>query len=94
MSKNWNRHVPKLIEKHGMNCHYCGRLMIWDSGMNKTTLTVDHMHALSKGGTSKIDNLILACRECNLKKKAKHYQEFAMKRSVDAMLLFLMGGES
>lgn len=40
-------------------CLYCG---CW---LDEGTATIDHLHPLSKGGTSHIKNLVLACKKCN-----------------------------
>jgi 5-methylcytosine-specific restriction endonuclease McrA len=45
-----------LLNKWGRKCAYCGK---------KGRLEVDHIHPKSKGGSDRIDNLTLACRECN-----------------------------
>lgn len=37
---------------------------------------VDHMTPVSKGGSNDLDNLVLACWECNCKKAAKPYDVF------------------
>lgn len=94
MSKNWSRHIPALIERDGQTCHYCCRSIetnVSDTASNR--LTVDHMEPRAKGGKSNIDNLILACRKCNVSKKATHYQLIAFKKVTDSMLYFLMDGD-
>ena len=44
---------------HGL-CRYCGR--------PARPLHLDHVVPLAKGGTTVIENLVLACRSCNLRK--------------------------
>ena len=44
-------------------CQYCGK------NFSRTELTIDHVVPRSRGGTDSWDNLVLACSECNLKKR-------------------------
>jgi 5-methylcytosine-specific restriction endonuclease McrA len=47
------------------HCAYCNTELTSDN------THIDHIHPLSKGGSHSIDNVVLACKECNIKKKAK-----------------------
>lgn len=49
-----------LLEKWGRKCAYCG--------VKNTPLEVEHIHPKSKGGSSRVSNLTIACRNCNLAK--------------------------
>ena len=49
-----------LLEKWGRRCAYCGRTGV--------PLEVEHIVPRSRGGTDRVSNLTLACRECNLRK--------------------------
>ena len=49
-----------LLEKWGRKCAYCG--------VENTPLEVEHIHPKSKGGSSRVSNLTIACRNCNLAK--------------------------
>lgn len=44
-------------------CHYCGRKF------PPSTLTMDHVVPLARGGRSVKENLVPCCKECNNKKK-------------------------
>ncbi len=44
-------------------CYYCGRKV------SPSELTMDHVIPLSRGGQSVRENLVPACKECNIKKK-------------------------
>jgi 5-methylcytosine-specific restriction endonuclease McrA len=57
-----------LLEKFGRKCCYCGK--------ENTPLEVEHIIPKSRGGTDRIDNLCLACRECNQKKDNMTAEEF------------------
>ena len=58
-SKDLRRKRLRLIEKHGMQCFWCG------TELTPETITIDHYIPLSRGGSNKIKNLRLACRKCN-----------------------------
>lgn len=47
-------------------CHYC---------FGEAT-EIDHKVAVSRGGTSTLDNLVPACRSCNARKSARPYEEW------------------
>ena len=57
-----------LLEKWGRCCAYCGAKQV--------KLEIDHIIPKSKGGTDKVSNLTIACRECNCKKSNHSIQEF------------------
>jgi len=57
-----------LLEKWGRECAYCG-----DDGV---PLQVEHILAKACGGTNRISNLTLACRDCNEKKGTRLIKEF------------------
>jgi hypothetical protein len=59
-SKRWG-----VFERYGFKCVYCGRTA------QETTLEIDHVIPVSKGGTNAERNLVTACSECNLGKGAK-----------------------
>jgi 5-methylcytosine-specific restriction endonuclease McrA len=44
-------------------CYYCG------GRFDTEALTLDHVIPLSKGGMSVRENIVIACKECNNKKK-------------------------
>lgn len=49
----------------GMLCVYCKKDLDW------TTLTKDHVIALSRGGTDDIENVVPSCLRCNQTKSSK-----------------------
>lgn len=55
--------------RDGFKCQYCGT--------NKQ-LTIDHMIPVSKGGKSKFENCITACKPCNNKKRNRTPSEAQM----------------
>ena len=57
-----------LLEKFGRCCVYCGDMNI--------PLEVEHIVPKSRGGSNRISNLTLACRECNQAKGTQTAEEF------------------
>lgn len=55
----------KVIERAKECCEYCQTQM-----QVVVELQVDHIHPVSKGGMTELDNLCLACSSCNLSKGA------------------------
>jgi 5-methylcytosine-specific restriction endonuclease McrA len=54
VGKRW-----KVLCRDNFKCQYCGR------SSPEVELEVDHIFPDSKGGTSSMENLITACRDCN-----------------------------
>jgi 5-methylcytosine-specific restriction endonuclease McrA len=50
------------VYKH---CAYC------NTELTSENTHIDHIHPLSKDGSHSIDNVVLACKDCNLQKNAK-----------------------
>jgi len=59
----WEREAPKV-------CHWCGVKC-------PKLYHVDHYIPLSKGGKHAVQNLVIACRKCNLRKSARDPYDFA-----------------
>jgi len=57
-----------LLEKFGRKCCYCSKENI--------PLEIEHIIPKSRGGTNRVDNLCLSCRECNQKKGNMTAEEF------------------
>jgi 5-methylcytosine-specific restriction endonuclease McrA len=47
------------------HCAYCS------TPLTPENTHIDHIHPLSKDGSHSIDNVVLACKDCNLKKNSK-----------------------
>ena len=61
-----SRRIQLFESQHG-RCYYCDTRLAMD---NKYALipeyaTIDHIMPLSKGGSNRVDNKVLACRQCN-----------------------------
>jgi hypothetical protein len=57
-----------LLDKWGRKCAYCGKTDV--------PLEVEHSIPKSRGGTDRVSNLTIACRNCNLKKGDQTAEEF------------------
>lgn len=62
-----------IANSPGIQCHYCGK------GLNRGSLTVDHVVPLSAGGAYGLSNIVPACCRCNGSKGSKSYGEFVKK---------------
>ncbi|WP_272902833.1 RNA-guided endonuclease IscB [Streptomyces sp. BA2] len=61
-----------LLAIRGRVCAYCG--------VTGVPLNIDHIHPSSRGGSSKISNLVLACVPCNQAKGSKPIDVFLADR--------------
>ncbi len=63
---------PKLAraikERDGNNCRYCGVHVNWRDRKSSSGGTYDHVVPVSQGGDESLDNLVVACRDCNGRK--------------------------
>ncbi len=57
-----------LLEKFDRKCMYCGK--------ENVSLEIEHIIPKSRGGSNRIDNLGIACHECNQAKGNKTAEEF------------------
>lgn len=64
-----NRKNLMIRDKH--TCQYCGK--------NNIPLSIDHVVPKSKGGQDEWENLVVACRPCNVKKGNRSPEAVGMK---------------
>lgn len=57
--------AAKIFKRDHFTCQYCGLdgSQVFE---NWLILTIDHVHPHAHGGTRKLDNLVTACRPCNI----------------------------
>ena len=66
-----------LLERDGLNCQECGVEMKMDTETGQINIrsskgaTIDHIRPKSRGGTSRMDNLQLLCKQCNGQKGSR-----------------------
>lgn len=58
-----------IYKRDNYECVYCGNT-------DKRTLTLDHVIPKSKGGKDSWENLVTACKKCNLEKSDLTIEEF------------------
>ena len=66
------------LAKEDDRCVYCNRFT-YKRGINADNDlfgTIDHLLPKSRGGKDSLDNLVIACRSCNMKKASATYEEF------------------
>lgn len=61
----------EVCARQKSRCFYCGK---------KAKLEADHYEPISRGGSNSIENIRGACRDCNVRKCAKHPVDFAIER--------------
>ena len=67
---DWEERQRQVVDRDGEQCNKCG---------NWSQLHLHHIKPLSKGGSNKITNLILLCKNCHSKEHSGRdfYSEFA-----------------
>ena len=53
-----------VLKRDGFRCVYCGATAA------ETTLQLDHLVPVRRGGKETLENLVTACLDCNIGKKA------------------------
>jgi hypothetical protein len=71
VSAGWKRQRLTVLARDCYECAYCG----------EPANEVDHVISRKDGGTDDLDNLVAACRRCNLAKGAKNERVFLVGRS-------------
>ena len=75
-----------ILKRDAYTCQYCGR-------NGRERMTIDHVVPRSLGGRTVWDNVVSACRDCNLRKANKPLHEVSMtllrRPSKPASVLYL-----
>lgn len=69
-----------VVLRDGTNCHYCTTPTILTNTPHPRRRTLDHVLPQKFGGTDDLDNLVLACSECNSRKGAQVAQRLLCPR--------------
>lgn len=65
-----------LMEACDGRCWYCGCAMTYGRADVGNSITREHKLPRARGGTNKADNIVGACRSCNVSKQAKTIEEY------------------
>lgn len=69
---NNNPELRKIVRgRDGDTCRYCQKRVNWSDRRSAEGGTYDHVLPLSKGGDESPENIVVACRDCNVKKGAR-----------------------
>jgi len=72
-----------ILERDGFACQYCG------TRSPEADLEVDHIKPTSLGGTDAADNLVVACKTCNIGKGARLVSDEQSNDDIRARLAYL-----
>lgn len=81
-----SQHNLKEQTKIFKNCPYCQGILGPLSGKNAAHL--DHIHPVSKGGLSTIQNLVYICHKCNREKSDNTLNHFIKNKSLNRENIF------
>lgn len=62
-----------VLLRDNYRCQYCGKEFL------PALLTLDHVKPISQGGKTQWDNVVTACKSCNIKKANRNPSEAGMK---------------
>lgn len=71
--KEWHAIRHEVFVRDNFTCQYCGAYGV--------KLQCDHVHPISKGGASTLDNLKTACMPCNQSKRDKALDAWLAERA-------------
>ena len=71
-----------LLQKYQYTCVYCNACAFKNGKSTNIWLEIDHVVPQSKGGSDRVNNLVLACHECNQKKGNLSLEVFLKKKPV------------
>ena|ERR1700761_3318386 len=72
--KFWRMELKRDIWRRDRGCVFCCKRLSYRKA------TIDHLIPQSKGGENTLDNLVVACVDCNSEKKDKLPLEFILTR--------------
>jgi len=72
--------IDKALTEYGyIKCHYCEKKL---DENNSSEVELEHKTPVSRGGTNKRSNVVLACFDCNREKGRKTEKEFLKSKSL------------
>lgn len=72
--------VKAIRARDGDRCRYCGCQVRWGNQRGPSGATYDHVVPIVAGGANTINNVVIACRGCNSRKKHLTLEEAGMRK--------------
>jgi hypothetical protein len=72
--------VTAIKKRDQDRCRYCGCQVRWGNQRGNAGATYDHVRPVIKGGKNTLDNVVIACRGCNSRKKHLTLKEAGMRQ--------------
>jgi len=80
-SNDAEKSLREYAKTNQLKCYICGSKISYDGVIDKRKLTLEHLIPSSLGGNKSIDNLFIACKECNeVKSNYLSWSEFDLTR--------------
>jgi hypothetical protein len=73
-TREWQAVRALVFERDNFTCTYCGTV--------NGPMECDHIHPVSKGGSSDMSNLTTACFKCNRSKRSKTVDEWLTGKTI------------
>ena len=67
----------KILDRDNFTCQYCGR------SAPEVKLEVDHINPVKNGGDNSSENMVTACKECNIGKRANQLTLLKKPKYID-----------
>lgn len=67
-----------IRDRDGDACRYCASTVNWKDRKGPLGGTYDHVVPVAAGGTEALENLVVACRSCNVRKGARTPEQAGM----------------
>jgi hypothetical protein len=78
--------VQRIARRDGWECHYCGCALGWGHE-SVARPEIEHKTPRSAGGSNRLDNLVLACSDCNRRKGTKLYDDFLAEMRIERVFV-------
>jgi len=80
-SNDAEKSLREYAKNNQLKCYICGSKISYDGSVAKRKLTLEHLIPSSLGGNKSIENLFVACKECNeVKSNYLSWSEFDLTR--------------
>ncbi len=70
--------ADQVKARDGDVCRYCGDGVNWKDRRGSHGAVFEHVHPVTQGGETTIDNIVIACRGCNTKKGGRTPEQAGM----------------